>query len=244
MSEWEQAEQRVRVLVVGFLTLLLAFALVMELGAEESEIIPLGESGLSKSDLSPVLYLCEEGSACVSEPTTSITLVAQPNGIHYRWENLPDVESGTGTYRAVVWDHDGVFGVYSWPNTTRTPQSLIAAVAHRVSISPLELAVGSTFPPIATTIHGLTSDPTGSTATFTMWSRSSTPLLDDVSATCDDVDAHTDGTWSLTCKHEWTALETADPCLDCKGRFTVTLPGGEILGSPPSPNELRIVIHR
>lgn len=228
----------------GLIGFLLGFLVTMAASAEESEVYRFGVAGVLKADVSPVLYLCEPATPCVSEVITSIALNALPNTIDYRWEDLPDVAAGVGTSYSLVWEHSGVVYVYSWPQETRTPQSLIAAIAHRVTTTPLNLALGATFPPIGTTVHGLTSDPTGATATFTMWGRAATPLLSAVAATCPTVTAHNDDTWSLTCQHTWLATETDEACPDCRGRFTITLPAGEIVGSPPSPNDLRIVIHR
>ena len=217
-------------------TLLLALMALPAL-AEETPVFRLGAAGVVKADLSAQLY---QDGAPIADP--GVTLVAMANDLDYRLEDLPDAVAGESTVYSLVWEYNGVGYSYAWPAQTRTPQAVVNRVAVEISRNPLELAAGATLPSAAVAVRGLSSDPTGATATFDL-TQDGVTILDGVAASLIDVDQAADGTWSFTASHDWLTAETAGLEGSYSGRFTVTFGSGAVIVAPPAPNSLQVVVY-
>lgn len=229
------AEQRVRVLVAGLLAFLAAFVCAMSLSAEESPVFRLGASGILKSALTPQLYL---NGTPTSDPGVVLTEMA--NGLDYRFTALPNVTAGSTDVYSWVWEYNDVGYSYTWPAQTRTPQAVINRVSYQVQTNPLEIAAGATLPSASVLVTGLSSDPTGGTATFTLSASSGTSVITAAAASLSDIDQDAAGAWEVTLTHDWTTVETGSLSGTYYGRFTLTLPGGGVMVAPPAPGRLQV----
>lgn len=228
--------------LVGFGLVLLTFpACPGPASAEKTSLFPLGASGLVKADLTFQLY---QGDLSTEVADPGVVLVEDTGTGWYQWTNLPDVATGDDQYH-FRWTYvtTGYSGTHTWPLETRTPQAIVNRLSYSVTQNPLELFAGATVPSISLTIKGLAADPTGATATFTLWTNMGTATLTAVAATVSDIDQLADGTWEAVVTHEWTTVETAALSGTYYGRFTVTLPGGGVLVSPPAPSRMQVRVY-
>lgn len=201
-----------------------------------------GVTGLVKADFNLTLHECAEPvndiGDCLSIPTTAITVTEAADG-HYFIFNLPDAVAGSGTGYVLFGTADGVPFQYVWPRGTITPQTTDANVSYSIPATAV-LAAGDTLPTVSVIVSGLSSDPTGATITFNLWSINGTLTLDDVAAVLVDATAQANGTWRATFRHNWTALETSNLSGNYYGRFTVTFAAGGVMTIPPAPNSLQV----
>lgn len=233
--------------LLGFLAGL-AFTLLVSscsspLTAEESGAFPLGDTGLAKGDITFQLY--QGGlSSPVADPGITLSESSELPG-WYTWEDLPDVEAGATQY-LLLWEYatTGYGGHYVWPLETRTPQAIINRVSFSVTQNPLDIGAGATIPSVSTLVTGLAADPTGGSATFTLWNAATNAVvLSAVPATLADIDQLADGTWEVSLTHDWLAAETSSLSGSYYGRFTLTLPGGGVLIVPPAPGRLQVRVY-
>jgi hypothetical protein len=223
--------------LVGMSLVLLLHSCTTPAYAEDSDAFPLGATGVAKGDLTTLqLY---QGD--ITNPVADPGIVLAEDSGWYQWTSLPDVEAG-GTQYLLVWEYatTGYGGSYTWPVTTRTPQSIVNRISVQVSQNPLKIVSGATIPSASTRIKGLAADPTGSTVTFTLWTSAHVVTLSNVSATLSDIDQLADGTWEADVTHDWTIGETGALSGWYYGKFTLTLPGGGVLIAPVESSGLQV----
>lgn len=195
-------------------------------------------------DLSLQLY---QNGAPIADP--GVTLTEQTNGREYTLDNLPDVAAGSGDRLHAAWEVDGVRYGYSWPLETRTPQALVFTSTVRPIPGQLRVAVGDTLPVPSVRVVGLSSDPTGSSVTFSMSQGSGPPKVNAQPAVVSDVDQAVGGSWEMTLKYNWSPTDT-DTAENYRGWFVVTFPsatcgpGGAspCVSTYPADRSLRIQI--
>lgn len=223
-------------------SLLFVALLVAPFTFAEHYWLPLGVTGLVKADLALELRECvgpvAELADCPIVSDAAVTVTEAATG-HYLVAPLPDAVAGSGTSYALLGTANGVPFSYIWPRGTITPQSTSAVVSYRIP-STVVLAAGDTLPVVEATVAGLTSDPTAATVTFDLWAVSGTKILNAVAATVSNVNAQTNGTWTATLQHAWTALETSALSGSYYGRFNVTFAAGGTMTIPPAPNSLQV----
>jgi hypothetical protein len=205
---------------------------------EQWEAVALGTPGLTLGALTAI-YTTD--GAAEALPGT-VALVEHGSGV-YSVTGLPDVAAGAGTVHSLTLIYAGASHVYTWPLSTRTPTQVSEPLFYQLPSGTVELAVGATGPDPSLTVRRLAADPTGATVSFNLYSRSGQSRTLAGTATLDSVEAASDGTWTAGLLYSWAAADTATACAGCYGRFTLTLPAGEVLILPPAPQSLRVTIY-
>lgn len=207
--------------------------------------IPAGVPGLVKIDLGLELRECTSPVTTLADcPSVSIASITVHEALpgHYLITGMPDAPAGSGIGYSLLGSFSGTPFSYTWPRSTITPQSTSAVVSYRIPAT-ITLASGDTLPAVEVSVAGLTSDPTGATVTFNLWSVSTgTLILDDVAATIPDIDAQSDGTWTASLRHSWSSVETSTLSGDYYGRFVISFAAGGSMTIPPAPNSLRVKV--
>lgn len=110
---------------------------------------------------------------------------------------------------------------------------------------PLRIVAGDTlrFPELV--VHGLEADPTGATATFSLFDLSDVAELEEETATVDSIASYSDHgatRWQLRLRYAWVTADTALLSGSYWGRFVVTLPASAGIFSAPADRRFAIEV--
>jgi hypothetical protein len=199
----------------------------------ESVVLPFATSGWVKANFTITLYR-QEGDASdtpadIADPGITVT----ENGAtgDYVFDALPDLAAGEDyIWTLTVESPNGEIWWYKWPRRTSTPQAIAWEFQYGVVAGSNVLAVGDTTPDLQVDVTGLSSDPTASTVTWSMWCDG-TLTIDGAAGAVSNITA-TGSTFSATLTYDWVAANTATAG-NCEGRFKVVFAGGDVASLPP-----------
>jgi hypothetical protein len=218
-----------------------------------SDPINLGATGLNLAGLSLVLWHKTSPQAVpVSASTASITVTELSAGDYY-FANLPDPSGPFDSYElgiSLAGSPAARLQTYRWGFTARVQASdSISSVAAgwQTSAVPCGIKAGSSLPYPAVKVDGLTSNPTGSTATFalTPFGGGTAPTMN---GTVRMSVSQAGATWSLQLWYVWDPVDWSEtsPAAIAPGlyvgRFAVTPPSPLAAFTAPANDQLRVTV--
>jgi hypothetical protein len=218
---------------------------------QKSDVFSLGATGLILSGLSlDLFYKANPQTAPATHSTSGITLVEDGNTL-YHFEGLPDTTGAFDSYQiayALSGSPTSIIGVYRYGFTApvQAPDSISSVAAGwQTSAVPCAVKKGSLLPYPAVKVDGLTENPTGATATFSLapFGGGTAPTMNGVVGMSV---SQAGATWSLQLWYKWDPVDWTEtsPAAIAQGlyvgSFVVTLPSAGGTFTAPANDQLRV----
>jgi|SRR5579862_9624238 len=220
---------------------------------QDSDVFSLGATGLTLASLSLTLYYkANPQTAPATHALTGIALVEDGNTL-YHFTGLPDTAGAFDSFQlayALSGSPTAIIGIYRWGfgGAPMFPDSIsTVAAGWQTSAVPCAIVRGSSLPYPGVKVDGLTANPTGSTAIFTL-----TPFgggtLPTMNGTVKMSISQAGDTWSLQLWYAWDPADWTEssPAAIAPGlyvgRFAVTPPSPLAAFTAPANDQLRVTV--